>query len=183
MGYFKTLLIDPSAAREYSQRWAQNDQAGDRSSNSHLVSSHGEFNNMTATTVQQPVNITREHVGRALHQWRKNVEHNARDLNAVNRAALNLEACPWYMTPDGELVITSASDSRTRYHVTLDRCDCRAATTGRACWHVAAYKLLHTADAMRRHELSGNGYQIERKASANNSQIDRNAQQAVDELF
>lgn len=153
MGYFKTLMIDPSAAREYSQRWAQNDQVGEHDL-SHLVSGHGMFRNMTTTTVAQPVNVTREHVGRALRQWRKNVEHNPRDLNAVNRAALNLEACPWYMTPDGELVITSATDSRTRYHVTLDGCDCRAAMSGRACWHVAAYKLLHTADAMRRHEAA-----------------------------
>lgn len=148
MAYFKTLTIDPSAAREYSQRWAQNDQAGERRSNSHLVSSHGEFNNMTATTVQQSVNITREHVGRALYSWRKNVEHNARDLNAVNRAALNLEACPWYFSPSGELVITSASDSRTRYHVTLDGCDCRAGNAGRPCWHRAAWRLLRKAAEM-----------------------------------
>ena len=127
---------------------------------------------MTATTVQQSVNITREQVGRALYSWRKNVEHNARDLNAVNRAALNLEACPWYMTPDGELVITSASDSRTRYHVTLDGCDCLGATrSGRPCLHVAAYKLLHTADAMRRHEAAQKPVQ---RATA---------QALVDELF
>jgi hypothetical protein len=153
MGYFKTLMIDPSAAREYSQRWAQSDQVEEHDL-SHLVSGHGMFRSMTTTTVAQPVNITREHVGRALYSWRKNVEHNPRDLNAVNRAALNLEACPWYMTPIGELVITSATTSRTRYHVTLDGCDCRAAMSGRACWHVAAYKLLHTADAMRRLQAS-----------------------------
>ncbi len=191
MGYFKTLMIDPSAAREYSQRWAQNDQVGACSSNSYLVSSRWSTTPTTSTTVSQPVNlvrpiqndqmgscnthlvssheicvsmtptivaaavpvnITREHVGKALYQWRKNVEHNPRDLNAVNRAALNLEASPWYMTPDGELVITSASDSRKRYHVNPDGCDCRAAMSGRACWHVAAYRLLHTADAMRRME-------------------------------
>ena len=190
MGYFKTLTIDPSAAREYSRRWAQSDQAGD--CRSYLVSGHGMFRNMTTatiaqpvnqvrstqsdqveggidshpvsshrstrpltrTTIAQPVNLTREHVGRALHSWRKNAEHNPRDLNALNRASLNLEACPWYLMPDGELVITSASDSRKRYHVNLDGCDCRAALSGRPCWHVAAYKVLHTADAMRRLEAS-----------------------------
>jgi hypothetical protein len=170
MGYFKTLTIDPSAAREYSQRWAQNDQVEEHDL-SHLVSGHGMFRSMTATTVAQPVNITREHVGRALHQWRRNVEHNARDLNALNRAALNLEACPWYMMPDGELVITSATTSRTRYHVDYDGCDCRAATTGRACWHVAAYQLLYIADAMRRLEAAQKPVQ---RATA---------QALVDELF
>jgi hypothetical protein len=58
------------------------------------------------------------------------------------------------MTPDGELVITSASDSRKRYHVTVDGCDCRAAMSGKPCWHVAAFKVLHTAESMRRLEAS-----------------------------
>ena len=64
MGYFKTLTIDPSAAREYSQRWAQNDQASD-SYTTHLVSGRAEFKNATTPMVAQPVNIRREHVGRA----------------------------------------------------------------------------------------------------------------------
>jgi hypothetical protein len=154
MGYFKTLTIDPSAAREYSQRWAQKDQVRDPVKNTHLASGQRMFTTLTTTTVPQPVNITREHVGRALYSWRKNVEHNPRDLNALNHAALNLEANPWYMTPDGELVITSASDSRKRYHVNVDGCDCRAAMSGKPCWHVAAYRVLHTAEAMRRLEAS-----------------------------
>ena len=232
MGYFKTLTIDPSAAREYSQRWAQNDQV-EKGEKRHLVSGRGSFKNtttvtiaaampvqqtqndqveecriphlagcrgsfnnttattqasavplqetrndqaegrihshpvtghevrypMTTSTVSEFLNPTREHVGRALHAWRKNVEHNPRDLNALNRASLNLEACPWYMSPDGELVITSASDSRKRYHVNVDGCDCRAATSGRPCWHVAAYRILHTAEAMRRYEASQKGVQ------------------------
>lgn len=169
MGYFKTLTIDPSAAREYSQRWAQNDQVD--IPGVHLVSSRWSINPTATTTIAQPVNITREHVGRALYAWRKNVEHNPRDLNAVNRAALNLEANPWYMSPDGELVITSASDSRKRYHVTVDGCDCRAATSGRPCWHVAAYKILHTAEAMRRLEAPQKTAQ------------QATAQALVDELF
>ncbi|CAA9394492.1 MAG: hypothetical protein AVDCRST_MAG93-9901 [uncultured Chloroflexia bacterium] len=147
----------------------ENDQVD--GGNTYLVSGHGSFNNTTTVTVAQPANPTREHVGRALHAWRKNVEHNPRDLNALNRASLNLEACPWYLMPDGELVITSASDSRKRYHVNLDGCDCRAALSGRPCWHVAAYKVLHTADAMRRYEAS-------QKAAQHAT-----AQALVDELF
>lgn len=175
MGYFKTLTIDPSAARQYSQRWAQNDQVGVIPAR--LVSSHGGFNPMTATTVQQPVNITREHVGKALGIMRQNVRHNAPLLNALNRAALNVEACPWTFNSDGELVIVSATNGHTRYHVTANACDCKAARAGRPCWHRQAYALLHAADAWRRLYASQ-----EPAARAAQRSAER-VQSAVDELF
>ena len=173
MGYFKTLMIDPSAARQYSQRWAQNDQVG-ACSTSHLVSSHGGFKTMTVTTLSQPVNITREHVGKALQIMRQNVRHNAPLLNALNRAALNVEACAWTWSPDGDVVIVSATNGHTRYHVTATTCDCKAARASRPCWHRQAYALLHAADAWRR--LYATQEPAQRAAW-------REAQQAVDELF
>ena len=173
MGYFKTLMIDSSAAHEYSQRWAQNDQVGQRNTNPHLVSSHEVHYPTTAPTVAQPVNITREHVGKALQIMRQNVRHNAPLLNALNRAALNVEACAWTWSPDGELVIVSATNGHTRYHVTANTCDCKAGRSDRPCWHRQAYALLHAADKWRR--LYASQEPAQRAAYR--------AQQAVDELF
>jgi hypothetical protein len=157
MGYFKTLMIDPSAAREYSQRWAN-------------------YKPVVAAPValSAPVNITREHVGKALQIMRQNVRHNAPLLNALNRSALNVEACPWTFNTDGELVITSATNGHTRYHVTANSCDCKAARAGRPCWHRQAYALLYAADAWRR--LYASQEPAQRAAW-------REAQQAVDELY
>jgi hypothetical protein len=70
-GTFKTMTITTVAQPVNLVRRAQNDQAGGRVK-PHLVSGHGEFTNMTTAISAEavPVNITREHVGRALHQWR-----------------------------------------------------------------------------------------------------------------
>ena len=52
--------------------------------------------------------VTRENVGAALRQARIDCAQHLRWLNALNRAALNLEACPWAF--DGEtLIIHSAT--------------------------------------------------------------------------
>ena len=68
-------------------------------------------------------------------------------ITAINRAALNLEACPWAF--DGEtLRIASATTRGTRYTVSPERCECKAAQDGRPCWHRAAWRLLRKAAEM-----------------------------------
>ncbi len=90
------------------------------------------------------LNITRQHVGQALRQMRLDCQYNGAELNAVNRAALNLEACTWQY--DGEaLVIESATTMFKRYHVQHNGCDCKAGTAGRPCWHLAAFRLMQRA--------------------------------------
>ncbi len=97
---------------------------------------------MTATSVP---NISRREVGAALRTFRLTYAGNPRELNAINRASLNLEACVWAF--DGaQLVIESATRTGlVRYHIQHDACDCPAAAQGRACWHRAAYRLLKKA--------------------------------------
>ena len=100
---------------------------------------------MANATVAQK--IDRRNVARALHAARAACQQDRRWLNAVNRAALNLEACPWQF--DGEtLVIASATTQGTRYTVTSECCQCKAHRDGRPCWHRAARRLLVKAAEM-----------------------------------
>ena len=88
--------------------------------------------------------INRQHVGQALRLMRHECRYEAAELNAINRAALNLEACPWAF--DGEtLRIASATTRSTRYTVSPEGCECKAAQDGRPCWHRAAWRLLRKA--------------------------------------
>ncbi len=88
--------------------------------------------------------ITRQNVGNALRLMRQSAQYNSRELNAVNRAALNIAACVWQY--DGEhLVIESATTMHQRYHVAHTGCDCKAGTAGKECWHMAAFVLLQRA--------------------------------------
>ena len=74
--------------------------------------------------------VNREAMGKALALARVECRNDQRWLNAVNRAALNLEACPWQF--DGEmLVIASATMSRTKYTVTARSCPARLDSLGR----------------------------------------------------
>ncbi|HSH78187.1 MAG TPA: hypothetical protein VLA19_06615 [Herpetosiphonaceae bacterium] len=103
---------------------------------------------MANASVAQSIN--REHVGQALRRWRQALQYQPRELTALNKAALNLEACPWFMdTTSGELVIESATEiGRTRYHVSAEGCACKAAQHNRPCWHVWAYRIMHTASVL-----------------------------------
>lgn len=85
--------------------------------------------------------ITRQSVAAALSAARMAcAEHNAW-MNAINRAALNLEACRWQF--DGDILsIASASNVSTRYTVSAQGCECKAQAAGRPCWHRAARRLL-----------------------------------------
>ncbi len=85
--------------------------------------------------------ISRQHVGNALRRMRHECRYNAAEITAINKAALNLEACTWQY--DGEaLVIESATTMHQRYHVQPTGCDCKAGSNGRPCWHMAAFTLI-----------------------------------------
>lgn len=88
----------------------------------------------------------RRHVGAALRQLRLAHGEDTGMITAINKAALNLEACRWQF--DGRtLVIESATHTgQRRYTVTAaNYCDCNAAIAGRRCWHSVARLLLINA--------------------------------------
>ena len=93
---------------------------------------------MASASLAQSVN--RNTVGAALQEARRQCGQHLRWLNALNRAALNLEACPWQF--DGETLIIASATSSTRYTVTAAGCACKAAAKGHPCWHRASWRLL-----------------------------------------
>ncbi len=100
---------------------------------------------MANATVAQ--SISRQTVAAALAAARTEAAEHRAWINAINRAALNLEACPWAF--DGEtLRIASATTRGKRYTVSPEGCECKAAKEGRPCWHRAAWRLLRKAAEM-----------------------------------
>ncbi len=97
---------------------------------------------MANASIAQSIN--RRTVAAALAAARvEAAEHNAW-INAINKAALNLEASPWAF--DGEILrIASASRPANRYTVTPEGCECKAGAAGKPCWHRAAWRLLRKA--------------------------------------
>ncbi len=93
---------------------------------------------MANSIIAQSVN--RSNTAQALAQARAECAGDTRWLNAVNRAALNLEACPWQF--DGETLVIQSATSDKRYTVTAEGCACKAFLDGRPCWHRAARRLL-----------------------------------------
>ncbi len=94
---------------------------------------------MASAIVASAVNRTT--VGAALQDARRQCGQHLRWLNALNRAALNLEACPWQF--DGEtLRIASATEGGQFHTVDAHGCQCRAFQRGNPCWHRAARRLL-----------------------------------------
>ncbi len=77
--------------------------------------SQSEVVTVANSTVAQ--SISRQTVAAALHTARVECAQYSAWLNAVNRAALNLEACPWAFDGD-TLRIASATTKGTRYTVT-----------------------------------------------------------------
>src|SRR5918999_1552492 len=97
---------------------------------------------MANATVAQ--SISRQTVAAALAAARTEAAELRLWITAINRAALNLEACPWAF--DGEtLRIASATTRGTRYTVNPEGCECKAAQDGRPCWHRAAWRRLRKA--------------------------------------
>ncbi len=88
--------------------------------------------------------ISRSTVAAALQAARTEAAAHKAWMTAINRAALNLEACGWQFDGD-TLVITSATTKGTRYHVDCSGCDCKAGKDSKPCWHRAARRLLRKA--------------------------------------
>lgn len=100
---------------------------------------------MANATIAQA--ISRSTVAAALKQARIDAAAHRAWMNAINRAALNLEACRWSF--DGEdLLVQSATDSSKRYTVDASGCNCTAGLKGAPCWHRAARRLLIKAAEM-----------------------------------
>jgi hypothetical protein len=117
----------------------------------------------THTTHTTP--ITRAAVAQQLAAARALVENNRAWFNALNKAAVELEASAWSWNGQ-QLTIASRTTKGTRYTVTSAACPCKAGQAGRPCWHRAAARL------------------IERVSEASSKAQSRAAaQQAVDELF
>ena len=95
---------------------------------------------MANSSITQSVN--RSTVAAALAAARTEAAEHRAWINAINRAALNLEACSWAFDGD-TLRIASATSKGTRYTVNaLGFCECKAAKDSRPCWHRAARRLL-----------------------------------------
>ena len=100
---------------------------------------------MANATVAQAVN--RQTVALALRDARAKCAASHRWLNAVNRAALNLESCRWSFDGD-TLRVESATNSGDFYTVTVEVCPCNAGKAGKPCWHRAGCRLLCKAAEM-----------------------------------
>ncbi len=84
--------------------------------------------------------VNRQVMGLALAQAREDCASDRSWLNAVNRAALNLEACQWQF--DGVTLVVKSATDNLHYSVNADGCECKAFQAGRPCWHRAARRLL-----------------------------------------
>ncbi len=85
--------------------------------------------------------VTRHTVAQAIAQARKDCAHSIRWLNAVNRAALELEVGGWQF--DGAMLrMPSATNPNTRYTVDAHGCTCPAGHAGKPCKHRTAWRLL-----------------------------------------
>ncbi len=100
---------------------------------------------MANASVAQAVN--RQTVALALRDARAKCAASYRWLNAVNRAALNLESCRWAFDGD-TLRVESATNSGDFYTVTVETCPCNAGKAGKPCWHRAGCRLLVKAAEM-----------------------------------
>jgi hypothetical protein len=111
---------------------------------------------MANATVAQAVN--RQTVALALRDARAKCAASHRWLNAVNRAALNLESVRWSFDGD-TLRVESATNSGDFYTVTVEVCPCSAGKAGKPCWHRAGCRLLCKAAEMTYTAATTNGYQ------------------------
>lgn len=108
---------------------------------------------MANATVSQSVN--RQSVAAALAAARTEAAHYSAWINAINRAALNLEACRWQF--DGEILVITSATSTARYTVDAQGCGCKAHQAGRPCWHRAARRLLCKAAEMAAQPAQASG--------------------------
>ena len=89
--------------------------------------------------------VNRQTVAAALAAARTEAAEHQAWINAINKAALELEASSWAFDGD-TLRIASRTSKGTRYTVNaLGFCECKAAHESRPCWHRAAWRLLRKA--------------------------------------
>jgi len=88
--------------------------------------------------------VNRSTVARAVVAARTACASYPHWLNAVNRAALELEAVRWYFNGD-VLKMESSTSAGTWYTVDSYGCTCRAGSAGKPCKHRAARRLLRKA--------------------------------------
>ena len=89
-------------------------------------------------------NVNSQNVGNALRIMRHECRLNSNEVNAFNKAGLQLEASPWQYNSE-MLVLSSRTNAKARYTITYSGCDCRAGQHGRRCWHMAAFLLIQRA--------------------------------------
>ncbi len=101
--------------------------------------------------------VNRENFGDVLRFIHHECRYTPTEIDAIDHAALNLEACSWEY--DGEmLIIEPAGAQFKRYHVAYDGCDCNIGVTGDDCWHMTAFRLIQRAaeysltSALRQHQ-------------------------------
>ncbi len=99
---------------------------------------------MANASIAQQVN--RQTVAAALREARIQAAEHRAWINAINRAALNLEAVAWAY--DGDVLRIASASTNARYTVTPEGCECRAGGAGKPCWHRAAWRLLRKAAEM-----------------------------------
>jgi hypothetical protein len=99
---------------------------------------------MANASIAQTVN--RQTVAAALAAARTEAAEHRAWINAINRAALNLEATAWAF--DGDVLRIASASTNARYTVTPDGCECKAGNAGKPCWHKAAWRLLRKASEM-----------------------------------
>ncbi|HSH79780.1 MAG TPA: hypothetical protein VLA19_14745 [Herpetosiphonaceae bacterium] len=90
--------------------------------------------------------ISRRTVALALRAARTEAAEHQAWINAINRAAVNLEACSWAF--DGEILRIASASCNLRYTVDARGCECKAGLAGKPCWHRAAWRLLRKAAEM-----------------------------------
>ncbi len=90
--------------------------------------------------------VNRQTVAAALRQARIDAAEHAAWINAINKAALELEASSWAF--DGETLRIASRTGNGRYTCTAHTCECKAFQAGRPCWHRACARLLVKAAEM-----------------------------------
>ncbi len=93
---------------------------------------------MANSSISQAVN--RQTVAAALKQARIEAAEHQQWITAINKAAVNLEACPWWF--DGTVLCIASTTGARRYTVDAHGCECPSGQHGRPCWHRAAHRLL-----------------------------------------
>ncbi len=136
---------------------------------------------MANASIAQAVN--RQTVALALRDARAKCAASHRWLNAVNRAALNLEDVRWQFDGD-TLRVESATNSGDFYTVTVEVCPCSAGKAGKPCWHRAGCRLLCKAAEMTYTAATTNGYQdAPARPFEDSKPTMAELQAAADELF